>query len=47
MVASYIAWRADQVLYGAIPSIFTVTTLVRVYFSKIAFFAVKQKQRNR
>ena len=42
MVASYVAWRADQVLYAAVPSILTATTLVRAYLCKIALLAVKQ-----
>ena len=42
VVASYVAWRADEVLYGSYTSIMTATTLVRVYLCKIAFLAVKQ-----
>ena len=43
MVASYVAWRADQVLYGS----YTLDIYSdHAYLHKIALLAVKQEQRN-
>ena len=49
MVASYVAWRADQVLYGSYMYMYTldidsdnVGSCIHVYLCKIALLSVKQ-----
>ena len=47
VVASYVAWRADQVLYGSCTLDIDSNDIGScVYLRKIALLAVKQEQRN-
>ena len=42
MVAFYVTWRADQVLYGSCTLDIDSDDVVRAYLHKIALLAVKQ-----
>ena len=46
MIAAYIAWRSDQVLYGSYLLIFAATMMVCVYLHKFVLLEEKHEQRN-